>query len=276
MKSLAALLFALAALVALPTSALSGRIQLRYGFSPGQQWECKRMTHMEFMVMGKKQVQRQKHTLLYTVSKGQKKGWVRLTARYIDPPAKTRENRYAMGQYDLVFTADFHPSGDTRNIKVEGADKPVNDATLSPQEKMAMAQTRKMLAQSLTPVVFWFPELTGDPMEPGDEFEERRTHGIKDPNMTAKSKSRVTFILEEISDGLAYFTTKERLASRTTTMGGAMDSKSAGKGETIFDLKSGMWIEYVSKRKMSFAGAMMGLQDGQEMYMTEKVVMQLR
>lgn len=276
MKPLTALLIALAALVALPTPALSGRIQLRYGFSPGQQWECKRMSHMEFMVMGQKQVQRQKHTLLYTVSKGQKKGWVRLTARYIDPPAKTRENRFAMGQYDLVFTADFHHSGDTRNIKVEGVDKYMNDDTLLPQEKMAMAQTNKMLAQSLKQVVFWFPELSEEALEPGDEFEERRTHGIKDPNMTAKSKHRATFTLEEVSGGLAYFTTKERLSGKTTTMGGAMDTKSAGKGETIFDLKAGMWIEFVAKRKMSFAGAMMGGQNGQEMYMTEKVVMQLR
>lgn len=276
MNKFATLLLSIVVMAMMPASGISGSVQLRYGLSPGQQWECTRMTHMEFMVMGKKQVQRQKHTILYKVSKGKRKGWVHLTARYINPPAKTAENKYAMGQYDLIFSADFHRSGDIRNIQVQGADKPMNDPSYTPQEKMAMVQTNKMLAKSLQPAVFWFPELTEDPLAPGDEFEEKRTHGVKDPNMTTLSKRRTIFVLEEVSQGLAYFSTKERLTSKTTTMGGAMDTKSAGKGETIFDLKAGMWIEYVSKTKMNFSGAMMGGQSGQDMYMTEKVLMQQR
>lgn len=258
------------------SSAWAGGVTLKYGFAPGQQWECTRMSQTQFTMMGKKQVQRQKKTLLYTVSKGEKKGWVHLTAKYINPPKKTEENQFALGYYDLVFSADIHTSGDTRNIKVDGVEKPMNDETIPPTMKMSMVQNNKILAQSLKPAVFWFPELPEEALQPGDEFEEKRTVGVDDPNMTSKTKSRTIFSLDDVTKGLAYFSTKQRHNTEMKTMGGGVDFGASGKGETIFDLKTGMWIEYITRSKMKFSGAGMMGQNVDDMIVTEKVEMQLR
>jgi len=147
---------------------------------------------------------------------------------------------------------------------------------LGPQEKSALLQSNKIMAESLKPSVFWFPELREEALQPGDEFEDKRSHGFKDPNMASSTQTRKVFVLEDISVGLAYFSTKERHATKMSTMGGAMDGSSTGKGEIIFDLKEGMWIELTTQSKMKFSGAMMGGGEGQEMLMTEKVVLQRR
>ncbi len=276
MKATCFLLISLVTLLWSASPAMPGAVNLRYGFAPGQQWECTRMSRMTFMVMGQKQTQQQRHTLLYTVSKGPKKNWVRLTARYINPPTKTEENKYALGQYDFTFTAEVHSSGDIRNVAVTGVDTVMQDASLGPQEKSALLQSNKIMAESLKPSVFWFPELPEEALQPGDEFEDKRSHGFKDPNMASSTQTRKVFVLEDISAGLAYFSTKERHATKMSTMGGAMDGSSTGKGEIIFDLKEGMWIELTTQSKMKFSGAMMGGGEGQEMLMTEKVVLQRR
>ena len=114
--------------------------------------------------------------------------------------------------------------------------------------------------------MFWFPELTEEPLQPGDEFEDKRTQGIKDPNMTYTSRTRRVFVLEDVSQGLAYFSTKERHTGKTSTAMGATEYGSSGKGESIFDLKAGMWIEFITKYKITSYG--------QDIFMTEKVVMQ--
>lgn len=276
MKAISFLLTSLVMLLWSASPAISGAVKLRYGFAPGQQWECTRMSRMTFMVMGQKQTQQQRHTLLYAVSKGPKKNWVSLTARYINPPAKTDANKYALGQYDFTFTADFHTSGDIRNVAVAGVDKVMLDPSLGSQEKSALLQSNKILAESLKPAVFWFPELPEEALLPGDEFEDKHTHGFKDPNMASSTKTRKVFVLEDISEGLAYFSSKERHATKMSTMGGEVDGSSTGKGEIIFDLEESMWIELTTQSKMSFSGAMMGGGDGQEMFMTEKVVLQRR
>ena len=147
------------ALTLTPSLVVAGGVRLRYGFAPGQKWECTRKTQMTFEVMGKTQVQRQKDTILYTVAKGPKKNWVRLTAKYINPPPRTPENQYTLGRYDLIFSADLHTTGNTRNIQVQGADKASNDPSIPPQQKKAIVQINKEMAQNLQPEVFWFPEL---------------------------------------------------------------------------------------------------------------------
>ncbi len=257
------------------TPALAEKARLRYNLAPGQQWECERLTHMSFMVMGKKQVNKQKATLLYTVSKGPKKGWVHLSARYINPPAKARGNPALMAQYELTFTADMHFSGDTRNIQVLGADTPPDDPSMPPQQKAAMVQTKQMIANANKPSVFWFPELPDETLQPGDEFEDRRNLKDKNAYQSTQSVSRDVYILEEVSQGLAYFSTKSRMTTKMTTMGSKTDFGSSGKGDSIFDLKAGMWSELVTKSKMKFSGGMVG-QAGQDMLLTHKVSMQLR
>jgi hypothetical protein len=275
MKKIIRITLVIFTIVVAPTLVLAGGVKLKYKFVPGQQWECTRKTHMAFEVMGQKQVQRQNHTVLYTASKGKKKGWVHLTAQYINPPPKTPENQFALGQYDLLFSADVHSSGDTRNIQVEDTQKDKSDPSLPPQMQAALDQNKKMLAESLKQTVFWFPEVPEYALVPGDEFEEKSTQGVKTDGMQNKSKTRTVFELDDVSDGLAYFVTKQRSASKMSTMGGNMDYGSSGKGEIIFDIKEGMWIEYVSKSKMKFSGAMMG-QGGQDMLITEKISMQKR
>lgn len=255
--------------------AWAEKARLRYKMVPGQEWECQRLTHMSFMVMGKKQVNKQKATLLYTVSKGPKKGWVHLSARYIHPPADAKANPALMAQYELTFTADMHTSGDTRNIRVLGVDTPSKDPSLSPQEQMIVARTKKMIANAHKPSVFWFPELPEETLQPGDEFEDRRTIKDKNEYQTTKTAMRDVFTLEDVSQGLAFFSTKSRMSSKMTTMGGKADVGSSGKGDSIFDLKAGMWSELVTKSKMTYAGGMAG-QAAQDMLMTYKVSMQLR
>lgn len=261
------LLYLCIALTLTPSLVVAGGIRLRYGFAPGQKWECSRKTQMNFEYMGTTPVERQKDTILYTVSKGPKKNWVHLTARYINPPPRTPENQYTLGRYDLIFSADLHTSGNTRNIQVQGADKASNDPSIPPQQKKFIVQLKKEEAQRRLPEVFWFPELPEEPLEPGDEFEEKRTRGIKDSNMTEQSKTRTVYALYDISEDLAYFETKARHASKVNTQIGKMDYDSSGKGEIIFDLKKGMWIELIRKWKAKYPG-------GVEMLSITKITME--
>ena len=251
-----------------PSLVIAGGVRLRYGFTPGQKWECIRKTQMIFKSMGGNHVERKNHTILYTVAKGPKKNWVRLTAQYTNPPPRTPENQFTLGRYDLVFSADVHKSGNISNIQVQGTDKANNDPSIPPQHKKVMVQNNKELAQILKPEVFWFPELPEHPLEPGDEFEEKRTHDIKNLNMTGQSKTRTVFALYDVSEGLAYFETKTRHTSKVKTPGGKMDYGSSGKGDIIFDLNKGMWIELVNKWKTNYSGDM-------EMMSISKITMEL-
>jgi hypothetical protein len=272
-------LFALLPAIVLLGAALdafAGSVVLRYGFKPGQHWICKRLTHTEFMVMGKNQTQRNKHTIEYTVSKGPKKGWVHLSARYINPPPKTEENQGELILYDLTFHADIHASGDIRNVSVAGADKPVADPTLDPAAQAAIIQGRQMMADAHKAAVFWFPELPEERLSPGEDFEYKQKQKMGGQMMAFSAQSRQEFTLEEVGQGLAYFELREKTAGKHATAGAQVETKSAGKGETIFDLQNGMWMELVIKRKMSVAGLPMGGSGGQDMQMKEKLEMQLR
>lgn len=250
-------------------------VALSYGFKPGQQWTCKRLSLTEFMAMGKMQTQRTRHTIVYTVSKGPKKGWVHLSARYTDPPADAKDNPMVMALYDLTFHADVHPSGDTRAVRVEGLDQPAADPTLDPMAQAGLRQGRQMMADAYKDAVFWFPELPVEKLAPGDEFEFRQRSKMGNQMMAVTSQSRQEFTLDEVDQGLAYFELREKTISQNKTMGSDVKTKSAGKGESIFDLKSGMWIELVVKRKMS-VGNLPVMGGDQEMQMMEKMEMQLK
>ena len=273
-------------LILTPSLVIAGGIRLRYGFAPGQQWECTRITQNTNEFMGKTQVFKwQKDTILYTVAKGPKKNWVRLTAQYInssqrlprsllenqpnqtldglsDTQEKLREKIRKKNLYDLIFSADMHTSGDTRNIQVQGVDKVNNDPSILPEQKKVIVEEKKSLAQSLPPHVFWFPELPEDPLEPGDEFETERTDNHKDPDMSWQSETRTVYTLIDVSKGLAYFETKERHSAKYLIHGYKTDYRSSSKGEIIFDLKKGMWIESKSKTSSrDTAGGMMIVQE---------------
>ena len=271
-------LFVLAlAFLAVGTTARAGSLALGYKLKPGQTWVCTRLSTTEMVVMGRNHTQRNKHTIAYTVSKGPKKGWVRLTARYIDKPRVTDDNRFGLGLYDLVFTADMHSSGEFRNIRVTGTDTPFPDASLDPGAQTAYIQGKQMIAQAHQPAVFWFPELPEDALEPGDEFEYEQNSKMGGAMMAGTTQNRQAFVLDEVVEGLAYFQVEERTVSRVKSVGGDVKTKSAGKGETIFDLETGMWTDIVMKRRMKIGGGTMmaGMAD-QDMKMMEKIEMQLK
>jgi hypothetical protein len=276
MKGCLYTLIILTILLGVPNPSTSAGLTLRYQFKPGQLWECTRMSHMAFTVMGQQQTKKDRDTIVYTVSKGSKAHWVHLSARFERPAGNSEPNPVAMAKYDLTFTADVHVSGDTRNIAVSGMEKRLQDPSLDAGTKMALQQTYDILADTMPAAVFWFPELPEEALQPGDEFEDKRTHGLKNPHMQSTTQSRKTFVLEEVSQGLAYFSTKERQATKMSTMGSKTDHSSAGKGETIFDVKAGMWIELTTKHKMRFSGAMMGGSEDQAMIVIEKMIMQPR
>ncbi|MBW1851701.1 MAG: M48 family metalloprotease [Deltaproteobacteria bacterium] len=63
--------------------------------------------------------------------------------------------------------------------------------------------------------------------------------------------SKQVFTLEDVSKGLAYFSVRERSLTKSTAPGGGKtDTKTAGKGEAIFDLREGMWVEMTTKSRI--------------------------
>ena len=55
-----------------------------------------------------------------------------------------------------------------------------------------------------------------------------------------KSAIKLTYTLEDISDGLATFSIKQRAKMK----GSGMEMKTAGQSEALFDINQGMWIEH--------------------------------
>ena len=273
MNRLLNLILCLSMLLGLSTPSFGAGLTLRYAFKAGQQWECTRMSHISFRVMGQQHTKKDRDTIVYTVSKGPKPDWVCLTARYTTPADVSDANPIAAAKYDLIFSADVHLSGDTRNVAVSGMQARLQDPALDPQVKTALKQTYDILEDSLPAAVFWFPELPEESLQPGDEFEDKRTHRSKSQYMQSKTKSRQSFVLEEVSQGLAYFSSRTRHATTMSTMGSKTDQKMSGKGETIFDLDAGMWVEMTTKSKMTISGAMMGSDTDQEMVIAEKIRM---
>ncbi|MGA1794948.1 MAG: hypothetical protein ACMUIL_03715, partial [bacterium] len=232
-------------------SALAGSYTLQYKVAPGQVWVTTLSTQSETSFMGNKEVNRNKSTIRYEVSKGPNKGWVSLSARI-----QSQGESSNSGQMDLSkirFTADMHQSGEIRNIQSEGSAMPPLEGQAGdlPAGMAAMyEQSSKMIADAWKTGVFWFPELPEDPLEPGDEFEVTRKMGMgsSTAGMQMESVSKQVFTLEEVSEGLAYFSVKERsLTQSTAQMGGKSDTRTAGKGEATFDLREGMWTDMTIK-----------------------------
>jgi hypothetical protein len=60
-----------------------------------------------------------------------------------------------------------------------------------------------------------------------------------------KSAIKLTYTLEDISDGLATFSIKQRMKMK----GSGMDMKAGGKSEAVFDIGQGMWVEHEAVTK---------------------------
>lgn len=247
-----------------PATAAAASTRLVYKMAPGQVWVTTLASQSESSFMGKKDVQRTKTVIEYRVSKGPKKGWVRLTARILKQSSPSDEGGGGIDMSKLKFTAEMHRSGELRNIETSGSVMPQNK-NAGAQEKAMMAQSSKMMADAWKNAVFWFPELPEEKLAVGDEFEQtRRTTMGGGMGMESKTVSKQVFTLEEISGGMAYFSVKDRSVTETKGMaGGKSGVKTGGKGETVFDIKGGMWTDMTlksrSKVKMSNIPGLGGL-----------------
>ena len=241
-----------ASLFAATSPVLAGGCKLHYKLAPGQKWACNFASKNESNVMGQKNVNQSRMVYEYTVSKGPKQGWVTMTARI-----KSKGSR-GPGEMDLSklrFTADIHSSGEIRNINYTGTVMPdmgEEADQMSPQMKKMMEDSYKMIPEAYKNGVFWFPEVPEEKLEIGDEFDVQRKMGMGNSGsgMQLETVSKQVFTLEDVSQGLAYFSVKERSVTKTGgSMGGSSETKIAGKGNAIFDLQQGMWLELTEKSR---------------------------
>jgi hypothetical protein len=224
-----------------------------YKIAPGQVWQATAGSQSESQFMGQKNVTRTKNVIEYQVLKGPKSGWVTLTARIVS------SSQGAAGPTDpslMRFKADMHKSGEIRNISTSGADQMSAqiDGQGIPSEMAAMyKQSFQFMMDAWKASVFWFPEFPEDGMEPGDEFDmiQKSSMGGSGVGMEMKAVSKQVFTLEDVSEGLAYFSVKERSLTKSSGPGGGKtDTKTAGKGEAVFDLREGMWVEMTTKSRI--------------------------
>jgi hypothetical protein len=236
------------------TYAFAAPYGLKYKLAPGQRWVAKMLSQSETTFMGNKNVTKTKTVIEYKVTKGPKKGWVSLVARIKSQKNEAGENiADRIGLTRIEFRADMHSSGEIRNIHSEGRvsiPRGGNTENLPPEMAAMMQQSANFMAEVWKNAVFWFPELPEDKLEPGDEFEvtKKMGAGSAGAGLQTQTLTKQVFTLEDVSDGLAYFSVKERSLTKTKgVMGGKSETKSLGKSKAMFDLKEGMWVEFVTK-----------------------------
>jgi hypothetical protein len=241
--------------------AFAESCRLKYRFTPGQKWLCTMSNQSEGSISKKKKKNRSKTIIEYHIKKSNKKGWVILEGKILS----TGRKRSRIDLSKITYAADVHKSGEIRNIRYSGDYMPDfgDKASQIPEATMKMMrQSFKMLPEFWKHSVYWFPEVPEHKLEIGDEFEYKRKMGIKTgtSSMQVKSVNKQIFILEDISEGLAWFTVKEKSVTKgTAAMGSNTKTKSAGKGDAVFDLELGMWAEFTEKTKLNMdMGALTG------------------
>jgi len=255
--------------------AAAGAVKLRYKLRPGQVWIVTLSSQNEMTFMGQKNINRSKNVIEYRVLKGPKKGWVSLSASIKSSGGPSAQGGSPMDLSKLTFTADMHYSGEIRNVQHQGNAMPPPGPDLPPQMKAMYEQSSNMFAEAWKNAVFWFPEIPEDPLEAGDEFDVTRNFGMGGSGMGMQSQtvSKQVFTLDDVSEGLAYFTVRDRSVTKTKGMaGGRSATQTAGKGETVFDIKEGMWLDLTvkSRSKMNMSGVP-GMKDmSQEMLQISK------
>jgi hypothetical protein len=207
--------------------------RFRYWFTQGDVWKMSDRSETTTEAMGTKMTQRTKRLTVYKVARDLGRGWFRIAAQ-----VTAQKNWNDAGQANemnslagMQFTAEVHRSGALKNYKFSGGNP----------------QISKMIGPAMKPAIFFFPEFPEEALEPGDEFDALIRFEM--PGMMGmggmKSVIKMTYILEDISDGLATFTIKQRMKMK----GAGMDMKSGGKSEAVFDLNQGMWIEHETVTK---------------------------
>ncbi len=213
-----------------------------YRFSPGETFTARQVSEVRTELMDQKSVSRTEQTIQYQVAAGPRAGWVTITARVISMATRsgdepTRKQNVYQG---MVFKANVHRTGELRDYSFSGGD-PQLAAFVGPLMKAA---------------VFMFPELP-ERLAPGDDFDvttKLETGGGEAmPGMASFSgATRMTYTLDEVRKGLAYFTVQQR----ATVKAAGMEVKDAGKGSAVFDLKDGMWLELETRSVSRTEGGM--------------------
>ena len=254
------LLVALSSSVALAADSY----RLSYKMKPGQLWQSKADSQFKSSGMGVESTNSSSFSVRYRVMKGERKGWVKIEGRIVSHSAQSQGG---VDYSKLVYTADMHTSGELRNIRHSGsAMPPIPEeqlAAMPPQYAEMMKQSGDMVAKAMQMGVFWFPELPEEKLTIGDTFEEVQKSDLgSSPMMQSQTVVKTEYTLEDVSQGLAYFSVRQRALSKTSGMGGSVDSKTAGKADAIFDLEQGMWVEMTMKSKSSSSYAGMGGMSG--------------
>ncbi len=240
---------------------MAGSCKLSYKLKPGQTWTGILSSQNEGGISDKKKKASGKTIVEYKVKKGAKKGWMILEARILSTGKKSMRSRLDLSK--ITYSADFHESGEIGNISYSGDLMPDlgPNADQIPQQTLdMMKQSFKALPEMWKHTVYWFPEVPEEKLSIGDEFDMKKKMGLNIPGspMQMNAVLKQVFTLEDVSDGLAYFSVKERsVAKGSGAMG--MDSKvqTVGKGDAVFDLEQGMWLEMTqkSKAKVGMPGA---------------------
>ena len=158
-----------------------------------------------------------------------------------------------MGLTRMAFHADLHSSGEIRNAVADTPKgSPAGQPEIPPEMAAMQAQMAGMMGDMYLQMVFWFPEFPEEPLSVGDEFEEKKRlkMGSAARGFGSQTLIKTAYVLEEVSKGLAYFSVRQRAVSKTSAaMGTTAKTKTAGKGDAIFDLKEGMWLEFTTKSR---------------------------
>lgn len=224
--------------------------RLAYGWKPGQTWKGEVMNIYDSSAQGREANQKNRSQITYRISKGDRAGWVHVKARI--------RNRQMQGGMDIsrvLYEAEVHSSGQLRNVHYTGSLMPEEQARqmqqMPEQMQAMMRKSYDMTAEMMKQAVFWFPELPEDELQIGDEFEVIRKSGASMPGMMQmQSVTKQVYVLEDIDNGLAYFSVRDRSVVRYKGMGSGT-TRIGGKSDAVFDLKQGMWVEINSRSKVS-------------------------
>lgn len=236
---ISSLVFVATGILAVSLSQAAAGHKLAYKLKPNQHWikTDRHETHSE--AMGFKTVSRHTTVIKYHIKPGKKTGWVVLEGSIVSNTTQMDDQPpqdFGVLQ-GIKYSANVHTSGDTRQIEVSGGDK-----------------ATRLSADAHKVSVFWFPDLPEDPLLPGDEFDWKQNMAIKDPGgMSITVATKWRFLLEDVDQGLAYFSIQSQSKTQTQAAMGTASMPSVNKGEGIFDLKEGMWVEWRLKGKMDMS-----------------------
>lgn len=251
------IVFMLVALMPAPASVMAAdSCRLLYGWKPGQTWKAEIMNIYDSSA-AQGESQKNRSLITYRISKGDRAGWVHVKARI-----RNRQMQGGMDISRILYEAEVHSSGQLRNVHYTGSLMPEEQARqmqqMPEQMQQMMRRSYDMTADMMKQTVFWFPELPEDALQIGDEFEVVRKSGASMPGMMQmQSVSKLIYVLEDIDNGLAYFSVRDKSVVRYKGTGSGTTRISA-KSDAVFDLKQGMWVEVNTRGKVSGDYAMGG------------------